>query len=181
MQEKQYGRFIAKDMNNRRIEDNGLLRDIEKYFECQLTDEEEYRLRQRLSVKSLDLPEVREEKAVMGFRGMRMSDSSYKLMPRKPKGNNVLRIASGIAAALIIAMGIGLTIRFGNKSEVRPECVAYVNGKCVTDEAQVMEIMEQNVADLESGVAEARNDMLDEMRELLPDIEITPEEDNEKL
>ena len=48
-----------------------LLKEIDKYFDCLLSDEEEERLRDELSVTNFVHPKIDEAKAVMGFSTLR--------------------------------------------------------------------------------------------------------------
>lgn len=157
-----------------------LLRDIERYFECQLTEEEEKNLRCRLITTTLDFPELEESKAVMGFQTIKHSGPANKSIVRKINNIRIIRLAEEIAAILIVAIGVGMGIMFKNSPDRASECVAYVNGQCVTDEAKVMQILEQNIAELETGAAEARNDVVAEMADLLENInDLQPENKDE--
>ncbi|MDE6669274.1 MAG: hypothetical protein K2K26_06300 [Muribaculaceae bacterium] len=152
---------MVNDKNNLRY----LLQEIDRYFDCLLTDEEENELRKKLATTKLTHRAIDEAKALMGFRlpekiRKRKADSLGKKFSYKR-----VRYAAVIAA---VAALISLTVCVFqlNSSFVAGNCLAFVNGKCIRDEDAVMEIIFQNISELEQATDEMRVDFLDELDDL---------------
>lgn len=155
-----------------------LLKQIERYFDCLLSDEEEAQLRRELSVTDIAHPVIDEAKALMGFRTIKLADasgsdpakSSDTALPFRP---TLLRIAA--AAMIVLALGAALKLAF--PAPEPSECIAYANGHSLTDEDAVMQLMIENLTVLEEGVNEVREDVIEELGVLYTD----PECDDEKM
>lgn len=126
---------------------NELLRQIDSYFECELSDAEEKELRYMLAVTTLEHPAIDEARAVMG------------LCRSEPIVRSGIRYGILVAAAsviLLISLGMAVMLKPWTATEAENVCIAYVGGQCITDENAVFELLARDV----SGVS-----MSDEMLE----------------
>ena len=141
-----------------------LLDRIERYFDCSLSDEEERALRRDLALIDSDAPVIQEAKAVMGFSAIRT--------PRREKKRRwgvPAYAAAAAIAAILLGGGLFFTLRSPTLiSGDTGECIAYVNGERVTDEQKVMEILFSDMAELNEGAEEAREDVLDDLADIIP-------------
>ena len=116
-----------------------LLQEIERYFDCLLSDEEEAILVRKLSTTEINHPAVNEAKALMGFRTMEQSISKS---PQDKKGvkraNMRLRIMQAAACVLLLIMAVGY-VSYSDSFDKDSQCLAYLNGSRVSDEEAVME------------------------------------------
>ena len=144
----------AKDSDNLAI----LLNKIELYFDCRLSDEEETALRRELALVSLSHPEIEAAKAVMGFRTIKSSVKAKESgTNRKTKSlfNTPLKAAAAVAAVILVAVLLTPVTDFMSSGNNRAgECIAYVNGKQITDEEAVMDILAQDLKELDKGTRE---------------------------
>lgn len=154
-----------------------LLREIERYFDCTLSEEEEEALRQRLALTDITHPQIEEAKAVMGFRVLRRMEvapattkgasttvNSHAASPQRGFLHaNTIRF---VAAAVIILV-VGIVLNFAIPARHDNRCIAYANGRSLTDEEAVMQLMMENIADLNEGVDEVEQDVSDELEDLL--------------
>ena len=145
-----------------------LLREIERYFDCLLSDEEEAALRRELSRISISHPAVDEAKALMGFHTIPASVMPSGKKDYGFKRKTVIKIVQGVAASLLIVLaGVGI-FSVVDTDKYDGECLAYVNGKFITDDNAVMDILMENVAELDEGLTTAQEDLLNEMEEFIP-------------
>lgn len=100
-----------------------IVRDIERYFDCLLSEEEEDALRARLESAPTDIPEVREAIAVMGVR--------RRLSTKCSPGIRWRVIAAVSAAACVLLLLATVVPRYG--PTLSTSSYAYVNGKYTTD------------------------------------------------
>lgn len=144
-----------------------LLNDIEKYFDCLLSDEEEKVLMEEVALSDSSHPLVEEAKAVMGFRVRgNLRDSGIKpLSVSRNLTPGVLKLHRVAAAVAIICAGFILKFMWAVPSS---ECIAFVKGVSVTEEEQVMEVMRQNLCELNEGAMETEDEILDELVFLAP-------------
>lgn len=112
---------------------------VERYFDAQTTEAEEARLKAFLLSEEGAAPEYDEVRAVMGVaavirRGERKAIAATAA-PRKS-----LRSWQTVAASLLICLTIGVSVysyRWYN-----PDCIAYIDGRRVTDREIVLQEME---------------------------------------
>ncbi|MDE6813670.1 MAG: hypothetical protein K2J28_07585, partial [Duncaniella sp.] len=79
-----------------------LLEQIERYFDCSLTDAEERALRDEIAVTPLSHPAIDEARALMGFR--RVQETAI----RRSSRHTALRAAVSIAAAIALVVTLAL-------------------------------------------------------------------------
>ena len=148
---------------------------IERYFECQLSDEEEAQLRVIIAGTSLSHPLIDEARALMGFR----SPVSGRSEKNKAKPNfklpiSRLRPALGIAAATAVILTIGIHL-IGNRSGVITDsdttCMAYANGQCITDEADVIRLLTSDLQEFNDEAAGLEQSLYDELDAIAPIID----------
>ena len=150
--------------NNQDIE--LLLYDIERWFDCKMTEDEEKQFKIALASTSLNHPAIEEAKAVLGFNTIKSVKKS-----RKPDSAFALHSMWKVkltAAALIIAV-LSIVIKLTLTTETPDECFAFVNGQCLTNEEDVMRLMMENIADLNEGVNEAQQEIAEELEVLFQD------------
>ena len=112
-----------------------LLRDIDSYFECTLSDEQEQYLRRQIATTTLSHPAIDEARAVMGLR-------------RNVSRHAVYRRVVAAAAATAMLVGVAMMLfRFplSGNDNIQPQCVAYIDGRYITDENEVFELMSENL------------------------------------
>lgn len=142
-----------------------LLQEIDRYFECLLTDEEENKLRKKLATTELRHPNIDEAKALMGFRVPEKVRKSKIDRLSKEFSYKRVRYAAIVAAVIAFAGLVGYIFQLNN-SFVSGNCLAFVNGKCIRDEDAVMKIIFQNISELEQATDEMKVDFLDELDDL---------------
>lgn len=159
-------------MNTEYRERELLLKDIERYFECELSDEEERDLRLRLSETKWDCNEIDEARAVIGFstiknkRALLFESFHNEKRFKQQERRKSIRIGISAAAIFLSIITIASVILFAGIDGSHGDCIAYFNGHRVTDEEKVMEIMQQQFAELESGVSVVNQEAILEMSEL---------------
>lgn len=160
-------------MQNDKNKLDNLLQEIEKYFDCSLTEEEESVLRNELINTSLTHPAIDEAKAIMGFRTIKPLMPEFKSLTQSRLKNIKLNLGyiAGIAAVIGVLIITGYSLVNKYSSDVDSTCLAYINGKRVTDEEIVMELLAQNLNELEKGANDARSDLLEELDILSPAVE----------
>lgn len=118
---------------------------VSRYYEAETSPEEERLLKQFLASEDAADPKYDEIRAVMGFL------STGRHLARQKKAKRKIRMATTIAAAAAcIALGIFVTKPLWLVPKTDDICIAYVNGKTVTQPDKVMELMMesmQNVTD----------------------------------
>lgn len=149
-----------------------LLETIEKYFDCQLSDEQEEELRRQIAATPLSHPSIDEARAAMGFRKVTRRING--------RGNHVVKNTSvrqmdkrGLMAGLSIAASIALIVTLGVMllqpiSNGTSQCVAYVNGQRVTDEDIVIALMAENTIEFNEGADKAQQSLINEFEFIAP-------------
>ncbi len=128
---------------------DGLLSAIDLYFDCRLSDEEELIVRRAISTTMIKHPAIDEAKAVMGLR---------KQIKRVPDVVRIVGIAASVALLLVGAVGL----LYASAYDDNEYCYAYVNGKKITDEDEVMKLFIDDFEVMCSGVQDA-DSRLDKM------------------
>ncbi|MDE5807754.1 MAG: hypothetical protein K2H76_06520 [Muribaculaceae bacterium] len=154
------------------IDKERLLKRIDDYFECRLSDEEEHLLLRDLAATPLSDPAIDEAKAVMGFRTINRKNQAYDSQPVSHRRSALFRRFTAAAASVAILFSIGMCVNFfdGNNGEDR--CFAYVNGKKITDEKEVEKLLLQNLSEFGDSMNDAQEGLFDEIGELAPVAEL---------
>lgn len=159
------------DKINEINEESQLLRDIELYFDCRLTDEEEQELCRQLAHTKLNHPAVDEARAVMGFATIlnHYPQTAQESGQVRRSYGSWKRLA-GAAAAVVLILTVGATV-LRSAGSYRSESIAYVNGQRITDEKDVWEIAAQDAAALEKAFDECIEGTADDIEALCPMME----------
>lgn len=132
---------------------DSLLNDIERYFNCELSENEESRLRRQIAQTQLRHPAVDEIRALMGIRSRRRKLNFRPVMA-----------ACSVAASLALVVSIGVSLLSGPSNSFTSDCVAYVDGERITDEEAVLRLTIGNLAEFESGHEEVKESMIEDFR-----------------
>lgn len=152
--------------NINKINTDELLRNIAQYFECMLSDEEEKELRYQLALTDLDDPAVEEAKAVMGFQTIRkLHPANETKANTRWTGFRKLGTAISIAASIALIFVVGFSVISSYKVS-NSDCMAFVNGKIITDEDDVWQIVMQDAEELEEALNECQEGTLEDMEDL---------------
>lgn len=112
---------------------------VERYFEAETTEAEEAALRRFLCTLQGSAPRYDEVRAVMGFLAVGRSQQA-PAVPQK-KGRSIrLQTLGRIAAAVIVAVGVGLAA-WHTQSQSTEVYIAYVDGREITDREAVIALM----------------------------------------
>lgn len=122
---------------------------VERYFEAETTREEELALRRFLATNEADAPEFEEARAVMGYLavGRSVHKSGFKSRRRQ---------ALWWAAAAAVVVLVALPLKQAPVAEEEDICVAYVDGKRLTDSNEVLQLMKQTMQSVQAD-AETRS------------------------
>lgn len=125
---------------------NHLKEQIERYFDCSLSDAEEATLRRELATTELADPAIDEARALIGFRKPRVSSK------RKPAA----WISIAASVAVVIFVGAAML-----KTEVTPSssCIARCGKVVVTDESEVIGLFVDDVAAVAPLIEECENEI----------------------
>ncbi|MDE6028134.1 MAG: hypothetical protein K2G23_08690 [Muribaculaceae bacterium] len=152
------------------IDKERLLKRIDDYFECRLSDEEEHLLLRDLAATPLSDPAIDEVKALMGFRTIQKSKSANHPIPNKR--SPVFRRISVAAASVAILFSIGVYVKYIGSHDKEGKCFAYVNGQKITDEKEVEKLLLQNLSEFGDSMNDAQEGLFDEIDELAPVAEL---------
>lgn len=119
---------------------------VERYFEAETTEAEEAALRRFLCTPQGSAPRYDEVRAVMGFLAVGRSQQA-PAPSRKATRSVRLRSLSRVAAAVVLAAGVGLMAWHGLASQ-REVYVAYVDGREITDRDEVLRLMDVSFAEV---------------------------------
>ena len=158
-------------MENKVTNIDALLKKIDFYFECVLTDEEERELRNELEHVAIDHPLIEEAKAVMGFKTIirRRGQAHSPKYVLKSRFYSAIRVA--VAVTVIISVAATVRTLVTENVDSAQECIAYVNGCSVTDEDEVMSILQQNIEELDEGLNDLREEIFGDVEILAPIID----------
>lgn len=118
---------------------------IEGYFNCTLTELQEQRLKQELATTSLSSPSIDEARAVIGLASVAMEEHRRSMASQRRR--HWLAVAASIA--IVAVVGVGLIAH----QQQAGTCVAWVNGQHVTDDAQVMQLVNADLNQVGSASA----------------------------
>lgn len=158
-------------MNTKIIKDKKYwLRQTERYFDAEISDEEERKLRSFAASPAGNEPEFEELRAVMSFISVGKDAEKSKARP------SILRlhlrtIAASAAIAVAAVAGTWITVEKLSTDDIY---VAYINGKKTTDPDVVMNAMRSSVKEVMSPTDTPKmEDQLDDMFQTLNDAEET--------
>lgn len=112
---------------------------VERYFDAQTTEAEEARLKAFLLSEEATALEFDEVRAVMGVAAV-IRRGARKPIAAPAPARKSLRIGATIAASLLLFLTIGVSIYAYRWSH--PDCIAYINGRRVTNQELVLQEME---------------------------------------
>lgn len=155
---------------------------IERYFDCSLSDPEEEQLRAIIASTTLSHPAIDEARALMGFRRPSTATPATAMQPNvlpadslpvRSKKRLSIRAVVSIAAAIavVFAIGVHLSINTPHPTTSNAQCFAYTNGERITDEADVIRLLTEDLREFNDGVEEADRNLNDELNIIIPVIE----------
>lgn len=155
-------------MNKNNLTLPQLLEAIELYFDCALTDEQEKGLRHEIAMTTYTHPSIDEARAVMGIHAA-AANRRQSARGRK-HGKFASRILPAMSIAASLALIITLVVLFMRPTAetTTSTCVAYVNGKMVTDEDAVLALMARNIDELHEGASNADQALIDDLGLIAP-------------
>lgn len=138
---------------------------IERYFDGLTSLEEERTLRSLLaSVAPGSDPLADEARAVMGFSLASPLPAPAK-RPARRRLSPALRAWSGAAAAAVILFAIGWSVQH-TAPQSSEQCVAYIDGRAVTDHSAVMALVHTDLAALGSASGNVNSEISSEMSQM---------------
>lgn len=133
---------------------------IERYFAGETSVAEERTLRSLLADTPLGAdPLADEARAVMGFS---LASPLPRAVPRRKAKRlaPTLRAWSGAAAAAVILLAIGIDMeRIPRATPTADRCVAYIDGRAVSDDTAVMALMRSDLAAVGTASSEVSSEI----------------------
>ena len=158
---------MIEDMKTNDIPLPQLLTLIKKYFDCSLTDAEEACLRIMVATTCYSHPAIDEAKAVMGLRHIAKAGS------RKHNARISWVAVTGVAAAVAVAVSLATHFMLpSGLHSVDSTCIAYIDGKRVTDEDAVIRQLQSDMREFGDCALEIRQAVRDEIEEAIPVIDL---------
>lgn len=153
-------------MNKREYTLSEILELIERYFDCSLSDEEEMRLREVVARTSYSHPSIDEVRALIGFR------RSVGVIA-KTNNRYLRRVVISAAATVAIIMAFGLELMLNRQNPITSDfqCVAYIDGRCITGESEVIQLITADIVEFSNVVEESNVDLMNDFSEVAPQIE----------
>ena len=141
---------------------------IDSYFEGELTAGEERELRALLLRHPGGDPAIDEALAVMGF-AVTAAPKRAPTLPTAAKRAAPRRISVAAVATALLSLGVSwlamqTTGRFSG--EGRGECVAYVHGVRVDNEAEVMRLVSEQLGEMGMASEEFSREMADDFGDI---------------
>lgn len=137
-----------------------ILSQLTRYYDCQLTDTEEARLRLLVARSRSKHPEIERLRAMMGF-----------MRPKRRRYRHMYYVTTAAASiALLVAAGISWTI--GTTDGHHETSFAYSGGVYINDENLVLDLLAQNLSEFGGDIEESDRSMESELQEfaaILPD------------
>lgn len=113
---------------------------IERYFEGETSLQEEQLLRQSLASCQWSSDIIDEARFTLGYF------SAHKQQHRqRPAINRSRYIAIAASIALLLTLGIGV---LWQSQHYKNECIAYVNGKAIHNEREVLNLMQSDLNEM---------------------------------
>lgn len=138
-----------------RLSEEELTELIERYFDCETSEDEEVQLKCELSVTEYRNPVIEEAMATMGFFA-----ATKPVVSKKKRRGAVIawRVASAAAVmALMVTIGVHFMSNSGSIGE--DYCLAYVNGMKVSNRAEVMALLQNELDDVSAVSSEESGDL----------------------
>lgn len=137
-----------------------ILRQLTRYYDCQLTDAEEASLRVMVARSRSEHPEIERLRAMMGFK-----------RPKRRSRHRLYYVTTAAASlALLVAAGISWMI--GSNKAPHETSFAYSGGVYISDESLVLDLLAQNLSEFGGDIEESDRTMESELQEfaaILPD------------
>ena len=133
-------------------------------------------MRLTISSTTYSHPSIDEAKALMGFRRPDASTRTTAIPTRQTDRHSNrpnIRITLSIAAALalLLTLGINLADRSLPNSGSDGKCIAYANGKCITDESDIIRLLTEDLREFDDAVDDSDRSFADELGDIAPIIE----------
>lgn len=133
---------------------------IEKYFDCETSDEEERRLRSELADCRYESPLIDECLVAMGY----FSVGKKVLSDRKRHSRVVVvRRAMSVAATVAVIFVSALFLRGSFEGVDNGYCYAYVNGEKISDNDKVLALMQSDLSNLNDVTGDDCNSMMEQL------------------
>lgn len=116
---------------------------IERYFNGDTTLEEECELRWALSHCPWESETIDDARVVMGYF------AAHRHYKRQQAANPLRRRMMGIAASIAVILTIGGYVLW-HQSQPADQCIAYVNGVTINDDAEVMALIENDLSNMDN-------------------------------
>ena len=129
---------------------------IERYFDGDTSVQEEQMLRETLADCPWSSEAIDEARFTMGYFVAHSCESQR--VARKNNRNKFI----GIAASIAIVLAIGIPAMYHSWFAPQPQCVAYVNGKVIDNDEDVMALIESDLSKME----DASNSMAAQLQSL---------------
>ena len=129
---------------------------IERYFDGDTSVQEEQMLRETLADCPWSSEAIDEARFTMGYFVTHSCESQR--VARKNNRNKFI----GIAASIAIVLAIGIPAMYHSWFAPQPQCVAYVNGKVIDNDEDVMALIESDLSKME----DASNSMAAQLQSL---------------
>ncbi len=142
---------------------------IERYFDCTLNEAEELQLRTLLASTTYQSEAIDEARFTMGFmkQGMEI-EKKRKGMQLTQRAFRPLSIAASVI--VVFSLGLGLLHMHSMKNDNSNSCYAYVNGERMSNDQEVMALIENDfglMKEASSGVDNNVQEQLATMGEAL--------------
>ena len=129
---------------------------IERYFDGDTSVQEEQMLRETLADCPWSSEAIDDARFTMGYFVAHSCESQR--VTRKNNRNKFI----GIAASIAIVLAIGIPAMYHSWFAPQPQCVAYVNGKVIDNDEDVMALIESDLSKME----DASNSMAAQLQSL---------------
>ena len=134
---------------------------IDRYFDGETTVQEEQMLRETLADCPWSSEAIDEARFTMGYFAAHVNEQQ-----REAKKSHRRQLI-GIAASIAIILALGLPALYHNWLAPQPQCIAYVNGKVITDNQQaVMSLVAQDLNTMDMATREMANAIAADMDEM---------------
>lgn len=144
-----------------------ILKAIDGYFDCRLSEAEERLLYQWLSETTYTDPAIDEARAVIGITHLNRTTATGSTTSKR-KGRTkslLLPVYTTVAAAVaILLLVVPLFPTFGADST----CIAYAEGKMIVDENEVLALLQSQMTDFDTQLSAQSDEFIDQLSDLPP-------------
>ena len=116
---------------------------IERYFEGETSLQEEQMLRQTLADCPWNSTAIDEARFTMGYF------MAHKRQQRREAQIGMRRRVIGIAASIAVLLTVGASALWYTNQQSQGTCLAYVDGKAISNEDAVMELIAQDLSTMD--------------------------------